>query len=390
MLKRLFRSLGGGAGDTPRRVSAATVDAVPDTTRPYVGYVVLASQVMWVSAEGAYKSGLASTRLRSIIPAQHLAREFPVAFVPLESAATGPGALASLGRLRAMVITKFATPDVVNHEPELESLLDWLDDEGRGLRVCADLSDDYAAFGREMGHPYPARYQARLGERCEIVVPCDALARRLEPYAKRGVRVIEDPWETPAAAAPRFAPGETLRLAWFGNIAPMSVEGLVRGLGDALQGAEGRQVRLELVAGAQRADVVEGVLARLAEARPGLETVFTHWSIEATRRAIADADLVLLPQDAGNEWAMVKSHNRLVETLRGGRLAIASDIPSYRELDAYAWVGDDLGAGVRWALDHPHEAAARIAAGQRYVETRFSPAIVGRKWADALLGAGTA
>jgi hypothetical protein len=380
MLKRLLHML----GTSPRSAGGTRPDGLPDTKRRFVGYLVLASKVMWVEPNGQYKSGLASTRLRAIIPARELAHAMPVAFVPLEMAAPGPAALDALGSPAALVITKLSTPDVVAREQELESLLDWLDDEGSHLRVCADLADDYAALGREMGAAYPARYQERLGRRCELVVPCEALAQRLAPWAQHGVRVIEDPWETPVAAAPRFAPGETVRLAWFGNLGPMSFDALSRGLTEAVHGARGRAVSLEIVTGEQRASLVERLLAALRQAHPAVATAFTPWSVDRTQQAIAAADIVLLPQDTTSEWAQVKSHNRLVETLRGGRLAVASPIASYVEMEHYAWVGHDLSVGVQWAVDHPTDAQARIAAGQRYVESRFAPSVIGDKWAAAL------
>lgn len=349
-----------------------------------MAFAVLASKVMWVEPKGSYRSGLASTRLRAIIPACELAREVPVAFVPLQAAAEGGSTLQALGRLEALVLTKLSTADVVERERELEALLDWLDGEGRHLRVCADLSDDYAALGREAGHSYPARYQARLGARCELVVPCESLRRRLAPWAQHGIRVIEDPWETPSPAPPRFSPAGEVRLAWFGNLGPMSLDALASGLIQAVRGVRDRAVTVEIVAGEQRAALVDQLCTMLAEAHPALKTVFTPWSVEGTRQAIAAADMVVLPQDTASEWAQVKSHNRLVETLRGGRLAIASPIASYVEMERFAWVGDDLAAGVAWALGHPAEAEARIAAGQRYVEGRFAPSLIGRKWANAL------
>jgi hypothetical protein len=100
--------------------------------------------------------------------------------------------------------------------------------------------------------------------------------------------------------------------------------------------------------------------------------------------AIARSDFVVLPQEHGTPWGRVKSHNRLVETIRGGRLAIASPIPSYLELADYAWVGEPLGAGLRWALQHPDDATRRVVRGQAYVAERFSPEAIGAKWARAL------
>lgn len=385
MLKRLLTSLktAPSAPQPSPQPAPAQPHGSYDAGEPYIAYMALADKTMWVRPDGEYRSGLASVRLRTIIPARRIARDIRVAFVPLENLATGRG-LEGLGRLHALVLGKLSTPDVVAHQGELETMLDWLEGAGARLPVCADLSDDYAGVGRDVGHPYLERYQRRLGERCELVVPCQALADRVAPWAKRGIRVIEDPWETPAAAAPRFAPGATLHMTWFGNLGLITLDWLERGLAAALAGARDRPVRLTLVTGEQRAGMVEQLRKALASMHPALETVFVPWSVEATLRAIADADLVLLPQDASSDWGRSKSHNRLVETLRGGRLAVATDIPSYREMRDYAWVGDDLGEGVRWALAHPEEARARIAAGQRYIEGRFAPEVVAAKWKAAL------
>lgn len=92
---------------------------------------------------------------------------------------------------------------------------------------------------------------------------------------------------------------------------------------------------------------------------------------------------MLLPQ-ADDAWGRVKSHNRLVESIRSGRFALASPIPSYVELQDFAWVGADLAEGLDWALGQPQDAAARLAAGQSAIESRFSPAVVGARWRAAL------
>ncbi len=385
MLKRLFRALRASPPRQPAAPLQAARPAPDAAAKPFVGYVSLAPHVAWVTPGATFTSNLASVRLRTLIPARRLSSSFPVALIPLDVAAAGRERIAGIGDPRVLVITKLSTTDVVARQRELETLLDWLDRDGADLRVCADLSDDYAALGRAMDEPYLARYQARLGARCELIVPCDALAQCLAPWAKRGLRVIEDPWESEQAGNPRFAPGARLRLAWFGNIGPMHVDGLARALRQALQAIPDRAVRLELVTGADSGELVERVRDGISGAHPDLEFVFTHWSVQATQQAITDADVVLLPQDTASGWGAVKSHNRLVETLRAGRLAIASPIASYVELAAYAVVGDDLGAGLRWAIDHPEECVARIAAGQRYIATRFAPEVVAAKWRDALL-----
>jgi hypothetical protein len=123
---------------------------------------------------------------------------------------------------------------------------------------------------------------------------------------------------------------------------------------------------------------------RLRARHPNLELRFIPWSLGSTEAALERSDFVLLPQEHRTDWGKVKSHNRMVSVIRAGRLAIASPIPAYRELADYAWVGDDLGQGLRWAIGHPDEARQRVTEGQRYIETRFAPQAIGDKWAAAL------
>ena len=129
---------------------------------------------------------------------------------------------------------------------------------------------------------------------------------------------------------------------------------------------------------------VQAIHEHLRRRHPGFELVFTAWSLQSTEAAIERSDVVLLPQEHATAWGRVKSHNRIVSAIRGGRLAVASPVPAYQELASFAWVGEDLAAGVRWALAQPEEAAARVAVGQMYVESRFAPQAVGRRWAEAL------
>jgi len=176
-----------------------------------------------------------------------------------------------------------------------------------------------------------------------------------------------------------------LRICWFGTLGDVNVSTVETGLLQVAARVAGAPIVLDVVTGAERRDLVQRLGERLFDRSPAFTTRFVPWSLEATWRAIDECDLVLLPQDTEGEWGSVKSHNRMVETIRGGRLAVASPIPSYRELAAYGWVGDDLGEGVAWALENPEAARARVAAGQDYIAGRFSPEVVGQKWA-ALLG----
>ena len=58
-------------------------------------------------------------------------------------------------------------------------------------------------------------------------------------------------------------------------------------------------------------------------------------------------------------------------------------LPAYKEFEKLAWVGEDLAAGMAWALAHPHDVRERIEAGQAYIENYHSPAAIAAQWESA-------
>lgn len=84
-----------------------------------------------------------------------------------------------------------------------------------------------------------------------------------------------------------------------------------------------------------------------------------------------------------NEKGRVKSANRLLETLRAGRIAVAHPLPSYLELKDFAWTGDRLEDGIRSVLENPAAALQRAREGQRYVAEKFSPRSIAERWLAA-------
>jgi len=380
MLKTLFARL------RDRRTAGSPtgfrVGELPDSER-WVAFIAEFDQLRRVAPGQRLYSRLGSTRLRVLIPAEELARLLPVCVVPL---ARVVGALRpdGLGSPCAIVLGKLAARKVAAMTRELDRWLDWIAARARTTPIFADLSDDYAAHAPAFREPFLAEYQHRLAETCTLVVPCEALREALAPRARRGIVVIEDPYESIAAQPVRVARSTPLRLCWFGNLGELNVGLLARELRAVALDEAGQAMHFQLVADESSRQLVGQVARAVVEVNPRCTVTFTPWSLAATRAGIDASDFVLLPQDYESAWGRVKSHNRLVEAIRGGRLAVASPIPAYQELSQYAWVGGSLAAGLRWARDHPEEAVQRVEAGQAYVEARFSPRVVGQKWAHAL------
>jgi len=383
MLRNLLASIRGRPGGETRRPPRAAASG-PSV----IGFVTMVQARRRIAPDDVGTAALASTRLRLLIPAIELARRHAttVEVIPLD-ALRDVSALEGEPRLTALVLGKLSTDFVRANESLLRSVLDTLAAAGRRQQVVADLSDDYSALAKESDSSFLKTYQATLLKRFDLIVSCEALRARLAPRARGAVTVIEDPYESPAPReprGPRSGAGAALRLCWFGNIGASNFDMVAEAFKAIARGMQDRGLHIDIVTRADRRAAFSTLAGELARLHSSLTLEFIEWSPALTWAAIERCDVVVLPQDHVGSWGRVKSHNRLVEAIRGGRIAVASPIPSYEELQDFAWVGADLAAGVRWALANADEAVRRVAAGQHAVEQRFAPRVIGEKWAQAL------
>jgi len=349
--------------------------------RDTLAYITRVDRELELAPGSAVNSSMASMRLRMLIPGAELARRvnLSVRLIPFARFLQDP-ALAHLENVRALVIGKLSVGEVAALGDAGRDRL--FDAVGRcGHPVFADFSDNYPAFGGA-NVAQLADYQTRMGAAATITVPCQALAEAIGAQAQRGIHVIEDPYETPEQPA-RFAPEEALlRLCWFGSAYEPA---LVEGAFGAIAAAQpARRLRLEFLALASRAPMARQLETRMRAANPAAEVRFAEWSFDAVARALRDCDVVVLPQDAASAWGRCKSHNRLVQAIRAGRVAVASAIPAYVELAGCAEIDDDLPAALARALAQPRAALDKVVAGQALVRERFSPAHIAERWASVL------
>ncbi len=349
----------------------------------FVAFICDVEEVRFIASSDCIDADQASFRLRAWLPARELLRFAPVCLVPLQHVERDPQ-LAQLGEVRAIVVGKFSVQRITAEPARFVELATWAEAMSRTHRVVADFCDDLAAASAMIGRAEPADFQARLMRACALTASTAALREQLVEDALHGVTVIEDPYERALAELPKFAPQQDLRLAWFGVFGPPLLPLLEGQFGAIARRLRTRPTQIAFITHPSQADLTQKLGGTLRDINAACKLRFVAWSREAVAVELAAADLVLLPQDSTSAWGRVKSHNRLVETLRAGRFAIASPIPSYLELREFAWIGENLVDGVEWALAHPLEVVAKITAGQRYVEERFAPRRIGELWAATL------
>jgi hypothetical protein len=178
----------------------------------------------------------------------------------------------------------------------------------------------------------------------------------LEPRAPRA-RARSRALEWLAARAGLATESWRIRLLWVGEATNLdSISRALKSLQDL-----GRDIPLELRCLSPQADAVAD---RLREDDPeALRLAVEAWSPAAMRHALFDCDLVVLPRSP-------------LAAIHAGRFAIGPQ----KDMQDFAWTGDEPGEGIRWALSHPSDVLDRLRRGQQYINEFHAPSAVGRAW----------
>jgi hypothetical protein len=313
-------------------------------------------------------SKMASMRYRAVLPARELRRlGHDVRIVVAGEGAWSDAEVEAL-RCDVLVISKSFNAATEELAAKLRE---------RGARIVVDVCDYH------FGHPEHGEHFARLIAMADqLVAASEGMAAALRQHAGRESTVISDPVEG-VKRAPAFAPRPPfLRLIWFGNV--LSAMSLAERVGELH--ALGAERPTRLVVMTAPAPPVLALVDRInREAAQGrVRAVFAEWSEAAIGPALLGNEVVWLTS-LGGEREAVKSPNRLLEGLWAGRLVVADPVPSYQPFAGYAQIGTGLAAGVREAMADPAMTLARLIAGQAAVERDHAPAVIGQRWADALV-----
>ena len=316
-------------------------------------------RVVWVSfaplrkTPTGFTADVASVRYRITLPAAVVPGSKLTQIVPGANRRT---LLERFAGADAVVFGKLFDPALAETALELIAAL-----RGRRVKVLADYSDDNFA------HPVLGPVYRALANAADLLIAStDGLAEVLRAEAPVPVHVVTDPVEG-KRGDPRTAPRRPVRLLWFGH--PTNLDTLKLGL---------PQIRLPFE------------LTLVTAPGTGIEAMghrFRPWSTHAVFEELRECDAVIIPSDPHNPRKIVKSPNRFTESLWAGRFVIAHPLPSYEPLAEFGWVGEDLGKGLAWLLEHPDAAAARVRTGQDAVAARFSPQAIGRAWQAAIAAA---
>lgn len=318
---------------------------------------------------GKLVSPSASVRYRVLAPAAELESHGHQSRLLRYDPATSAEQLDGLLTCDVLVVSKVLAPGKDALVARAHSL---------GARVVFDLCDDHFHTPQ-----LEVTYRQLASAADRLVASTEEMAATIERETGRTAAIIGDPFEGPSGE-PRFSPApDRLRLLWFGH--PTNFDTLATIIPGLRELSRELPLALEVISDPTGSRIEEALQNIHGGSDSPFTTRFTRWSPEATWQGLAACDAVLLPSNSGAR-KLVKSPNRLVESLRAGRLVVAYPLPSYQLFAPHVWLGEDICSGVRWAVQHVAEAEARIRTGQALVADRLSPAAVARQWDAVLAG----
>lgn len=107
----------------------------------------------------------------------------------------------------------------------------------------------------------------------------------------------------------------------------------------------------------------------------------SDWSMERQEEELDKCGMVVIP--TGNR--KTKSANRVLESIRAGRMPVTGFMPSYSEFSEFIYIGD-IRTGIDRVIANPDKALKQIKEAQDYIRDKYSPATIARKWKRVING----
>jgi hypothetical protein len=313
---------------------------------------------------GNLTSSMASTRYRVLQPAEHLAAAGHRIDLIQADALANAAELAEPLSADVVIVSKGLFQGSVALAERAKAL---------GTQLLLDVCDDH--FTTKFRQIYLALCRLADG----VIASTPEMAKVIQQHTGRTATVISDPYEAPWTEV-RFAPQSPVRLAWYGH--PANFDTLAELAKEMPDFASRHLVDLSVVTSPSPS--IAAFLRQWEQQLPGrLRTRFIPWTAEATWQTLREADAVVIPSLA-DSGKLVKSPNRLIESLRMGRFVAAYPLPAYQQFAEYAWLGERVLDGVSWALENRAQAIHQVCSGQEYVSHAFAPASIAADWAAAL------
>ena len=220
----------------------------------------------------------------------------------------------------------------------------------------------------------------------KIIVPTKSLRRSITKKfpTELSVDIINDPWQI-GTLHPRkhLDHSDTVSLIWFGS--NKNILYLLNYLPKLIKNSPShRQYSLTLLAHPWALRKSSKYIKSLSGNLTNWQFVLKPWNTKnhpcQLENALKNAHISLLPTNHLSEKVMNVSHNRMVDSLRGGCLPIASPVESYLEFSNCALVGDNICDLFNYAIANYNSLTAEHFPWVKILTQKFDPTINQIKW----------
>ncbi len=128
-----------------------------------------------------------------------------------------------------------------------------------------------------------------------------------------------------------------------------------------------------------KSDKIRSKLSNLNLKNISLE--FIKWS-KSMDKEVVTTDIVIIPY-LNDHKRLVKSYNRITDSINLGRFTIISDLDHLREFNNFCFLGN-IGKGLKWSKENNLLAVEKVKKGFEYVKKNYSVATIASEWKNII------
>jgi hypothetical protein len=200
------------------------------------------------------------------------------------------------------------------------------------------------------------------------------------------ISIIEDPCQLRKQEFNNLNPGETIQILWFGN--SPNLEYLLKEINGLFNNSnQSNTFQLTILTSKHGLEHIE----RKFNSR----SIPKHWSLrlvlwninnqpEQLESELSRANISLLPSDPLDPRKNGVSHNRLLDSIQSGCIAIASPVDSYIELSKVSLIGENFPKLLDFAVENYPRLCNKYSRFRDAALQRFNPELNIKKWEAAI------
>ncbi|EAU71057.1 hypothetical protein BL107_05989 [Synechococcus sp. BL107] len=203
---------------------------------------------------------------------------------------------------------------------------------------------------------------------------------------KPSISIIEDPCLLAKKEFQTFKSDEKVKIIWFGNF--KNLEYLLN-IADSLLNVSIRSILFELTILTSDIGIKKaGEIFRHLNIPKNWTVRLVLWNIhdqpQQLEKELLRANISLLPSDPSDPTKAGVSHNRLVDSIQSGCIALASPIESYQELSKVCLIGNNFPAMLTYAINNNARLCSKYSKLRPEALERFDANLNILKWEESI------